>query len=442
VSKLDPQTLLQETTIAVQTLTQGADDDVDCGAIVMALQRLIYGNEQHRGINLDSLPAADHAAWLQLALQALEWGDFQSRWQVAKLLPNFGFDAIESLLLILADDEADPDVQWFAIRVLAETEHPAIVPALCLILQHPETAELQVVAANALAQIGHKVIPAVTPLLPATDRRPIITQILSQIRHRETIPYLLDLAKDDDAAVRAIAVEALGSFHSPEIAQILLLSLRDYASPVRLAAIAAVSFCLNDLPQVDWVSAIRPLLGDLNLEVSRQAATVLGKIATPDALASLGTALESPHLPEPLAIAIVRAIVHSDRTEALKQLASVWAMPHLTHNTRIELCRTCGQLEQVGSQTIAVHLLVDWLQTDRGVAAAPELRQAIALALGQLGHATALEPLMQQLQDTDPRVRLHVIAALKQLDSDRAYDLLQTWQAAPLTSADLASGIR
>jgi HEAT repeat protein len=441
VSQTDLQTLLQETTIAAQTLTPGAID-IDCSPIVTALQRLIYGNEQHRGINLDSLPAEDHNAWLNLALQVLEGGDFQSRWQVAKLLPNFGFNAIESLLLILADEEADPDVQWFAIRVLAETEHPAIVPALCQILQHPETPELQVVAANALAQIGPKVIPAITQLLPIADLRPAITQTLSQIRHRETIPYLLELAKDDDATVRAIAVEALGSFHSPEIAQILLISLKDYASPVRLAAIAAVSFCLNDLPEVNWVSVITPLLSDLNLEVSRQAATVLGKIATPEALASLVAALESPHLPELLAIAIVRAIVHSDRAEALKQLASVWAMPHLTKHTRIELCRTCGQLEQVGSQTVAVHLLVDWLQTDRAVATAPELRQAIVLALGQIGHETALEPLMQQLQDTEPRVRLHVIAALKQLAGDRAYDLLKALQTQPFQNADFESGIR
>jgi HEAT repeat protein len=410
-------------------------------AVLHDLQLVIHDRQLQLSVEQLAQPTHRGESWLSLALDVLEWGDFQDRWDVAKLLPHFGAPAIAALLELLSDESAHPEAQWFAVRILGNADHPDIIPTLLQVVQQADTAELQMVAANALAQIGPTVLPAIAPLIQEPQTKRLGSKILSQIRHSETVPYLLELAKDDDAQVRAIAVEALGSFHGPVIAQILQVSLRDYATPVRSAAIAAIGFCLADLPNVDWVAQIAPLLSDLNLDVGRQAAAVLGKIGSPTAIATLVTTLRSPHPPEPLAIAIVRAIGYIDRPDAVQTLVTIWSQYSLSLNVRLELCRVLGQVESPASQAVSLPILLDWLATDAQIAQHAALKQAIVLAIGELGHITALEPLIQQLRDPDPRVRLHIVAALKRLAIDQGFVTLQDWQSLHPPDSPLGQGI-
>ena len=46
---------------------------------------------------------------VSLAIQALEWGDFQDRWEIAKVLPNLGNCAIAPLIAVLEDEDADTE---------------------------------------------------------------------------------------------------------------------------------------------------------------------------------------------------------------------------------------------------------------------------------------------------------------------------------------------
>lgn len=64
------------------------------------------------------------------------------------------------------------------------------------------------------------------------------------------------------------------------------------------------------------------------------------------------------------------------------------------------------------------------------------IKSAIALSLGQLGEIQALHPLIQLLA-SDTGVRLHAIAALKNLAPDAAYEQLQQ-----LASNDLAPELK
>jgi HEAT repeat protein len=344
----------------------------------------------------------ENPGWLDLAQQVLENGDFQLRWDVAKLLPQFGRRALDRLLIILADDEADPEVQWFALRALTDPPDPTTVATLIQIIQSSDT-DLIPIAIHALAQMGSAVLPAIAPLLDQPSSRFAATQILAQMHDRSVVEYLLSLVEDRDAPVRQITIDALGRFHAPTIAAVLLKALADPIPMVRLAAITAVRFCWKDDPALDWVSAIGPLLNDPDIAVGIQAAIALGNIGHIEAIPPLMQALRSGLTPDQQAIALVRSLLSLDLPLAI----TLWDT--LTIAPRLELIRHLGQ-RQTGQES-----LVTWLEQDPIVVQSQPLRQELVRAIGQQGTILALEPLINQLAHSDRRDRLHIIAALKQL---------------------------
>jgi HEAT repeat protein len=76
-----------------------------------------------------------------------------------------------------------------------------------------------------------------------------------------------------------------------------------------------------------------------------------------------------------------------------------------------------------------------------GSTESPPAKQAIALSLGQLGNVTAIEPLIYLLSDPDVGVRLHVISALKTLNSDLAHQQLENLSRSEHKDSELSKGI-
>ncbi|MBE9032039.1 HEAT repeat domain-containing protein [filamentous cyanobacterium LEGE 11480] len=404
--------------------------------VAVSLQRLVNGEGNVAATNLAQLAPIERRQWLNLALQALEWGDFQLRWEIGKLLPKFERDAMEALLELLSDDELHPDVRWFAVRALADFPHPEVIPTLLRVVQSSLQPELQQVAANALSQMGPSIVPLLTVLVDRPETRASAAQILTQMRHREAIPLLLELTQDPDAAIRATAIDALSGFHSPQIAQVLLMALADYASEVRLTAVRSVGFCLADLPDTDWLVYIQPLLHDVDLDVSRQAALTLARLATVGATKALAEVLRSPLTPEPLAIDTIRALCWMERHEAVGELHQIWATTTLSQPLRKAICQNLGRVESPLIREQVVGILLEWLAEDACVAQAMVLRQTIITALGLLGDSRAVEQLIQGLAAAESRLQLHLVAALKQIDPVQAHDRLA--EIAKSATADLA----
>jgi HEAT repeat protein len=363
-------------------------------------------------------PEADRAAWLDLAIQALEAGDFQLRWDIGKLLPKFESAAMTAMLELLTDDDTRPEVRWFAVRVLAELPDPTIVPALLQTIDQTTSPELQQAAAQVLGQMGAGVIPPLAPLLASPQHQPTAAAILAQMRHPDAIAPLLTLAQTSDPTTRATAIEALSGFHTQPIAEVIWAALGDYQQPVRLMAVRTVGFCFADWPEADWLGAIQPLLHDLDLAVSRQAALTLGRLGTPGAIAALATLLESPLTPELLAIDAIRSLGWMEQPAAATVLGAAWATPTLTEPLRQILCEQLGRSADPQIQAIAVDYLINWFSHDPRVAQSETLAVAIAMALGRLGDPRAIAVLQAAWpHGPAPRLQLHRIAALKQLDS-------------------------
>ncbi|XHX77831.1 MAG: HEAT repeat domain-containing protein [Stenomitos frigidus ULC029] len=375
---------------------------------------------------------------LDLAIAVLEAGSFQDRWEVAKLLPNLGDRAIAPLITLLQDETVELEARWFAARILGGYSHPDVIKALMSLLQMAVSEELGSMAAESLANLGTAAIAALTDLLKTDDTRLFAVRSLAHIRRSETIAPLLTVVHDPDLAVRAIAIEALGSFHDPCVPPVLVKALQDEAATVRQVAVEGLGF-RHDLTQpLALVMLLSARLRDDNAAVCQQAAIALGRLGTEAAADALFVALLSSHTSTSLQIEIVWALTRIGSTIALDYLRQ--ALPLCQQSASLPLYQALihavGQWEAVDVKPQAAQLLIALL-ADPFTADQPALRQAIAIGLGQLGHLDALEALMQLLADDVMGVQLHAIAALKALDAQAARQRLEQ-----LAHSDLPEPLR
>lgn len=411
-----------------------------------------------RATTLTRLPIAAES-WqqiLHLALRILNQGDFHERWEVAKFFPSLGSGAIAPLIALMQNEAADPEARWFAIRILGNFPDPSVIAALIALLRSGNLwaededdavleTDLAAMAAEVLADFGKSAIAALAELLTDPATRGLAVQSLAHIRTPEIIAPLLEVVADAEVAVRQTAIEALGSFHDSRVVPVLIAALKDPAASVRQVAIVSLGMRSDLLPQLDLVSLLAPLLLDLHLGVCRHCAIALGRLGTPAAAKALFEMLQSAHTPLALQQEIVRALGWIERIDTLDYLQQALQQQIERSSTATaishEIITTVGQIQSPACQPRATQLLLKVLQSAHPLWQTPALQQAIVLGLGQLGDRTALEPLLQQLATPDFGVRLHVVAALKALDRQAAYERLQEWANDPQVSPALQTGV-
>ncbi|NCJ04928.1 PBS lyase [Synechococcales cyanobacterium C] len=378
---------------------------------------------------------------LDALLSELKGGDFQARWEAAKVLPQFGEAALEVLLRWLQDG-VDEELEWFIIRILGEIHHPQSVVALVKVLETGEDDELCLLATQALARLGADQLQVLTNLLHAPQTRRYALRALSQIHHPQALEALLLVAQDPDPQIRVLTVEALSQFRDSRVLPVLRAALGDDAASVRGAAIAALGRHPNC--DSDFVQKIYPHLQDIDLRVCQTTALALSRLGTPAAFQHLSACLVAPPTPAELRLSIIQALAYFNTPEVIDQFRSLLSASTLAPTSfdlpaMLEaMLKGIAQMRHPETQAKAVFLLVDWLTSPQ-----PEfqrLKPTIVNTLGQLGHPQALPALMTLLAEPDLRLRLHVIAALKQIDSEGTYAQLQ--QQVDSSAPALQAGIK
>jgi HEAT repeat protein len=357
-------------------------------------------------------------ASLDRALNTLMLGSFQDRWEVTKRLSGFGERAIPPILELLEDDSLDWEVRWFAARTLGEFDRPEVVAALLSLFRAAEDEELRQSAADALTQIGPSAVAALAQSLRSQPLKPLAAQALAQIRHRSTIPPLLELAQDDSASLRALALEALAGYSEPQVLSVVQTALEDPAGEVRLQAVkalAAYRYKVDWQALVDWLD---PRLSDSYLAVRQAAIAVLGRLPLPTAAARLRALVKIPTTPAPLRLAAIQSLGWMGIRAAVDALVTLW--PNASVDERAALITALSHQTQAQLQPIAAEALLQWLQQLSQQDSVPDLqrdrlRQQLALALGQLRSDAARATLEALQEDPDEGVRLHAIAALRYL---------------------------
>ena len=376
---------------------------------------------------------ADLEQVLALALECLVAGNFQERWEVTKIFPRIGVIAVAPLIEILQDAEADLELRWFAARILGEFDQPAVVAALVALLQTSTDEDLTTIAAEALAKLGNSAIAVLTDLLSDQKTRLLAVRSLAQIRRSETIRPLISVVHDPQVAVRATAIEAIGSFHAPQVPPVLINALSDLAAQVRQAALFGLGFRPDLIDQLDLVGKIQPLLWDLDLDVCSTAATTLGRLGTDAAAEALFGVLQSP-TPALLQVSIIRSL---GRIETPLSLAYLYQALALAPTLVQEIVTVLGRIEQPSLKCQSAQALMELLGSDT-LAKEPVVKQLIAQSLSQLREEIAVQPLIELLADPDTGVKLHAIAALKQLAArPQLEDLIKNQQI----SSELREGV-
>lgn len=364
---------------------------------------------------------------VSLAIQALEWGDFQDRWEIAKVLPNLGNGAIAPLIAVLEDEDADTEPRWFAARILGKFDRPEVIQALVELVKNSDE-ELSQIAAETLGNFGPTAIESLATLLQQEDSRQFATAALAQIRRTETIPPLLSVVADSQVAVRAHAIEALSSFHDSRIPPVLVAALKDPATAVRKEAVRALGVRAYLDAELDLVNLLKPLLSDIRLEVCQQAAIAIGRVKTDAAAAALFELLRSPLTPVELQIETVRALSWSETAAALEYLQQTLIAELNNTNSPIfqEIVTVLGRVEKPELKAKAAEIMIDLLESNHPAVQSAGIKQSLALGLGQLGDMRGLDALILMLGDADNSVRLHCMAALKQLGAAEARQQLES----------------
>jgi HEAT repeat protein len=414
---------------------QAAHDAADWSRVLQCVQQFILGEDAK-----DPEIVKNQEYLLELALCVLKMGDFQQRWEIGKVFVRLGNITITPLIDILEDEDAESELRWYAVRILGELKNPIAIASLVKFLQANENEEFKAIAAAALAKIGKSAITTLSELLASKDTRVFAVRSLSYIRQPEIITPLLSVVQDPLVEIRAIAIEALSSFHDPRIPPILLNALTDVASAVRREALLGLSVRTDLDQELDLVVKLQPKLYDLNIEVAQAAAVALSRIGTDEAANQLFLVLISAQTPIKLQLEIVRALSWMKTLSSLEYLQEAFNQLSL-ETLWLEIVTVLGRVRDSTLTEKATVILLSIVRSQHPAVEIASIKSAIALSLGQLGNIEAIEPLIYLLTDNNEVVRLHIVAALKNLAAETAYQQLQQLLNNPTLTPDLCEGI-
>ncbi|MDG2615120.1 HEAT repeat domain-containing protein [Thermoleptolyngbya sichuanensis XZ-Cy5] len=430
-------------------LPQAEDGAIPAGSasqIAADWELLVQRVQQHLGHLEEQLqtsgirPARTELETLsQWAIAVLCEGDFQDRWDVAKLFPRLEALAAEPaesvkqllldpLLALLQDEEEDQDTRWFVARILGEFRQPAVLTALVHLLQTAPTEDLQQIAAAALAGFGKAAIAPLAQLLRVPHTRLLAVKTLSQIQDPGVVQPLMKLLRDPDPQVRAAALSAIGSARDRHIPDLLIAALGDSSAAVRQVAVMELGFRADLLSDYDLVSLIYPLLLDASAGVAQQAAIALGRLGTNPAATALYRVAHLPHTTHPQRMALVQALGWMGTPTALHhlhRLALQWSEEAPSAPLLHATIQAMGRVEVPELRWQAARYLVELLHGNLPAVQTAAVKQAIALQLGKLGDLDVLDALVHLATDPDLGVKLHAIAALKQLHPDQGRQQLE-----------------
>lgn len=365
------------------------------------------------GKGLIDLPPSEKEEAFKWVWEAFTEGEFRERWEIAKFLPKFGERAIAPLTEILEDANADIDLRCEAASILSQFQTPDAIFSLTRLLKTETDSEVIAACTQGLSKQGKVAIPTLTESLNQPQMRQAAVEALAYLRHPETIDPLLTVVNDAEAEVRKIAIEALSSFRDSRIVEALIAALQDTDSSVRKESVIALGVRGNDDDPHLVVETLSPLLGDINVEVGSHCAIALGRIGTPKALNALDQSLNHSLTPDSLKKSIIQGLSHHETPQNLARLTKNLQQQPLAMVQEILTILGRWKTEEHKPEIVETLSLVyqqtpTWQQET-------SLKQALAVAIGNLGIAKGRDILQQLIQDETPIVKLHAQAALKKL---------------------------
>ncbi len=398
---------------------------------------------------------------VEQAIATLTTGDFRSKWDhsrhFAKQFAHWGDRPIPHLIDHL-QNSSNVENQWFLIRTLSQFMHSSVIETLASFLVSTPEESLQAEAIKALTGLGSDAIATLTHLLscPATEQRRLAAVTLAKIRRSAVIEPLLSIAHDPDVQLRAIAIEALGSFHDPRITPVLFSALNDQ-SAIAIEAARTLGRRSDLLTSTDILALLQGCLLSRESEIARESAIALGRLGTQPggevAAEILGQFLTQA-APSSVKVAAVRALGWLDAPAATLHLSAAFDCPFplVMPDVRQEIARSLGQTQAALLQIAAAQPLVHWLQSQTHQQSNQQseqpadletlaLKQIVISSLARLGVPDTISTLIPLLGDPDARIRMHALNALKQIDPHSAQAKVKDYLANEAISLHLKEKI-
>ncbi|MEM8639937.1 MAG: HEAT repeat domain-containing protein [Cyanobacteria bacterium P01_G01_bin.54] len=372
---------------------------------------------RHCTARLERASSDEQEQALELALDALFWGDFQDRWELIKVLPYLGMPAFKALERLLLDEGMTFEIRWFAARMLGAFQDPIAVSPLVNCLRTASDPEVIQVAALALASLGEVAIAPLTVALADPEQCAMALQALTQIHHAAIIDPLLTVVAHPDPHLRALVIEALSNFQQPRLVPVLITALQDTAAAVRKEAVIGLGlWATTGRSSVPLFEVLQPCLWDLHLEVCQQAAIALGRLGSPEAVTALSDLVQTATTPPPLQREAIRAL---GRIETRQMVDAVQGMlPTVTPESQVEIIQVLGRLETAELKQLATQVLLGFFETTAPAPLSLRVLKELTQAWARLQSPIALDALEQLAESEVATIRLHAIAAMKQLKAD------------------------
>jgi HEAT repeat protein len=158
-------------------------------------------------------------------------GDEERAEAAAKKLVAIGSPAIPFLTSLLASPEEDQ--RWWALRTLAEIDHPAVLEYLLVGLQDASSAVRQCAALGSRFHPDPTAIPALVALLFDSDAlcADLAADTLIAIG-APAVPALLEAAQSEHRFARLAAIRALATIADTRAISTLLAAVEDESTLV------------------------------------------------------------------------------------------------------------------------------------------------------------------------------------------------------------------
>lgn len=348
---------------------------------------------------------------LEKTLDSLYNGDFQQRWEMAKILPKFGAIAIKPLQEILLNENEEVEIRWFCLKTLGEFDDIEIIWILMKLLETTEEEELITLASDIFAKQGKQAIKTLSNLINFSSYQLLATKALAQIPSQEVIEPLLSVVTSDDIEVRVTAIEALSNFNDARITEILIKALKDNSSRVRKEAVINLSLRAKFQPELQVTSLIAELLYDLNLEVCQKAAIALSRLNTKTSAQALFQCLKNSHTPLALKSSIIKALGWMETQESLEYLEE--ALFLVDEILIIEIITVLGRIREENLRYQAVEILLNFYHSGHSSLNNSKINESLAYAWLQLLDYRAKSALIELEKSQESLVKIHANAALK-----------------------------
>ena len=279
---------------------------------------------------------------------------------------------LDTLILVMGDDSWQVRKEAVA-AVLSWTDAELLAERLVDAMSEPEDIGRRNAVIEAVMKLGAVTIdPLLRALGKKPDYRKVLVDVLGTFGDTRVIPALGESLLDEDANVRAAAMEQLASFHSHEVVPALRQALRSQDLLVVLAALDGlnrqkVALPLSELLPMTEQTVLRPAL-----------------------MTALGHSQDAGAVP-----ALVAGLIEKARGAREAALVGLYRLYNSVDSSGQHTIEAAAQkLDEIAVRS-SLRALME---------ATPPVRQATAALIGWTGRREMLRPLLLGLGDVDASV--------------------------------------